>query len=167
MAQNRDWVVHREEFALKFLVKAVHDRHGDDENGEPYAHAREREQSGERDERLRAVKTQIFEQQIADQAKAPLFGPLLPWQSLYFLPLPHGHGSLRPTFLTCSLFWVVSAGFKFELLLVKFRLILAYVFFEMREPLVVGRGIDQIPRIANSDTLSNISVDFLVIMTWV
>jgi hypothetical protein len=22
----------------------------------------------------------------------------LPWQALYFLPLPHGQGSLRPTF---------------------------------------------------------------------
>ena len=22
----------------------------------------------------------------------------LPWHRLYFLPLPHGHGSLRPTF---------------------------------------------------------------------
>src|SRR3989442_6005996 len=25
---------------------------------------------------------------------------LRPWQFLYFLPLPHGHGSLRPTFGT-------------------------------------------------------------------
>src|SRR5205823_8443770 len=24
--------------------------------------------------------------------------PRRPWQCLYFLPLPHGHGSLRPTF---------------------------------------------------------------------
>src|SRR6266702_5725268 len=27
---------------------------------------------------------------------------ILPWHCLYFLPLPHGHGSLRPTFGTSS-----------------------------------------------------------------
>ncbi len=29
-----------------------------------------------------------------------------PWQCLYFLPLPHGHGSLRPTFCSALIGWV-------------------------------------------------------------
>src|SRR5207302_5804436 len=28
----------------------------------------------------------------------PLFQACAPWHFLYFFPLPHGHGSLRPTF---------------------------------------------------------------------
>src|SRR3954471_14538156 len=39
---------------------------------------------------------------------------LAPWHFLYFLPDPHGHGSLRPTFgssrLTCSTCGTISSS---------------------------------------------------------
>ena len=46
--------------------------------------------------------------------------PRAPWQCLYFLPEPHGHGSLRPTFFVSRTNWVtccdsaVSNGSEFE-----------------------------------------------------
>ncbi len=36
------------------------------------------------------------------RAAIPFLGPLAPWQFLYFLPLPHGHGSLRAGFLVLN-----------------------------------------------------------------
>src|SRR5690348_16856743 len=39
----------------------------------------------------------------------PWLHPYLPWQRLYFLPEPHGHGSLRPT-LSASRFTAVPGG---------------------------------------------------------
>src|SRR3954463_12001129 len=34
----------------------------------------------------------------------------VPWHFLYFLPLPHGHGSLRPTFGSSRFTWRVTSS---------------------------------------------------------
>lgn len=61
MAVDRDRVVHRKELTLKFLIKAVHYRHRDDQHRKPHADAQERKQRRKRNKGLRAVESEIFE----------------------------------------------------------------------------------------------------------
>ena len=44
------------------------------------------------------IQKWILVRSVHYRASIPFFGPLLPWQSLYFFPLPQGQGSLRAIF---------------------------------------------------------------------
>jgi hypothetical protein len=44
--------------------------------------------------------SQSFKNKVLNHYDAASYPPALPWQCLYFLPLPQGHGSLRPTFFS-------------------------------------------------------------------
>ena len=54
--EDRDRVVHREKFALKLLVKAVHNRHRDDEHHESDAHTQKRQKRRKHDKWLGFIK---------------------------------------------------------------------------------------------------------------